>query len=135
MHWNTPDYIIDSPSIFNQAAICTECTSCTFVSRAAQPGQAAEQPRSQGHGCGMLSPEPESGAALPKPLRDPVCRPQPSAQSPKEEATRGAEKRKRRRRRKKGGSKQTCPTTPFGRKQSSMGSVSAQETSCCKVRE
>lgn len=50
----------------------------------------------------MLSPEPERGAALPKPLRDPVCRPQPSAQSPKEEATRGAEKRKRRRRRKKG---------------------------------
>lgn len=52
------------------------------------------QPGSRGHGCGMLSPGPERGAALPKPLRDPVCRPQPSAQSPKEEATRGAEGRR-----------------------------------------
>ena len=33
------------------------------------------------------------------------------------------------------GPKQTCPTTHFGRKQSSVGSVSAQETSCGKVRE
>lgn len=31
--------------------------------------------------------------------------------------------------------KQTCPTTHLGRKRSSMGSVSAQETSCGKVRE
>lgn len=33
------------------------------------------------------------------------------------------------------GPKQMCPTTHFGRKQSSVGSVSAQETSCVKVRE
>lgn len=31
--------------------------------------------------------------------------------------------------------KQACPTTHSGRKQSSVGSVSAQETSCGKVRE
>jgi len=48
----------------------------------------------------MLSPGPERCAALPKPLRDPVCRPRPSAQSPKEEATRGAEGGRRRRRKK-----------------------------------
>lgn len=33
------------------------------------------------------------------------------------------------------GPKQMCPTTHFGRKQSSTGSVLAQETSCGKVRE
>lgn len=38
-------------------------------------------------------------------------------------------------RRKKNGSKQMCPTTDFGRKQSSTGSVSAQETSRGKVRQ
>lgn len=53
------------------------------------------QPGSQGHGCSMLSPGPKRGAALPKTLRDPVRRPQPSAQSPKEEATRGGEGRRR----------------------------------------
>lgn len=63
------------------------------------------QPGSRGHGCGMLSSGPERGAALPKPLRDPVCRPQPSAQSPKEEATRGAEGRRGRR---KGGGPNKC---------------------------
>lgn len=58
--------------------------------RAARPGRAAEQPGSRGQGCGMLSPGPESGAALPKSLRDPVCRPRPSARSPTEEATEGS---------------------------------------------
>lgn len=108
-----------------------------------EAGRAAVQPGSRGHGCGMLSPGPERGAALPKPFQDPVCRPQPSAQSPKEEATRGAEGRRRREEERRGGGGeggrrgpiQPCPTTHYGRKQSSVGSVSAQETSCGKVRE
>lgn len=96
-------------------------------------------PGSRGHGCGMLSLGPESGTALPKALRDPVRRPRPSARDPEEEATRGAEGMRRtmgRRRRNWGKEgKQMCPTTLSGRKQSSVGSVSAQETSRRKVRE
>lgn len=97
-------------------------------------------PGSRGHDCGMLSPGPESGTELPKALRDPVRRPRPSAQDPEEEATRGAEGMRRRRtmrRRRNWGreGKQMCPTTLSGRKQSSVGSVSAQETSSSKVRE
>lgn len=124
---------MDFVSIMKQTAIRIAYTSCKFVPRGwlvrgVKPRRAAVQPRSRGHGCGMLSPGPERGAALPKPLRDPVCRPQPSAQSPKEEAAKGAEDGRR-------GPKYTHPTTHFARKQSSVGSVSAQETSCGKVRE
>lgn len=92
---------MDFVSIMKQTAIRIAYTSCKFVPRGwlvrgVKLRRAAVQPRSRGHGCGMLSPGPERGAALPKPLRDPVCRPQPSAQSPKEEAAKGAEGRRRR---------------------------------------
>ncbi|CAB1421209.1 unnamed protein product [Pleuronectes platessa] len=85
-------------------------------------------------------PGPESSAALPKPLRDPVCRPQAILrQSPEEEATRGSRRQREEEaeeeKKEEGGSKQMCPTTHFGRKQSSVGSVSVQETSCGKTDE
>lgn len=84
-------YVVKLPSALQAAAGC-----CQLV-RAVMPGWAAAQARSRGHGCAMLSPGPERGAALPKPLRDPVCRPQPSVQSPEEEATSRAEGRRSRR--------------------------------------
>lgn len=105
---------MDFVSIMKQTAIRIAYTSCKFVPRgwlvrAVKPRRAAVQPRSRGHGCGMLSPGPERGAALPKPLRDPVCRPQPSAQSPKEEAAKGAEGRRREEKTEEGGPNTRIP--------------------------
>lgn len=90
------------------------------------------QPGSRGHGCGMLSPEPERGAALAK--TPPRSGPPASAicTEPKGGSNKGS--RREEEEEEEGGPKQTCPTTHFGRKQSSVGSVSAQETSCGKVR-
>lgn len=51
---------------------------------------------------------------LPKPFRDPVCRPQPSAQSPEEEATRGAEGGRRRREEEGGPNKRVPQRTLAG---------------------
>lgn len=138
MRWSTPDYITDSLSILNHAAICSECTSCASVSRgwlvrAARPSWAAVQPRSRGHGCGMLSPGLEREVLL--------------CQKPSEIRSAGlshlhrAQRRKQHGEQKGGGGggrrepKQACPTTHSDRKQSSVGSVSAQETSRGKVRE
>lgn len=102
--------------------------------RAARPGWAAVQPRSRGHGCGMLSLGLEREVLL--------------CQKPSEIRSAGlghlhrAQRRKQQGEQKGGGGgggrrelKQACPTTHSGRKQSSVGSVSAQETSCGKVRE
>lgn len=105
---------MDFVSIMKQTAIRIAYTSCKFVPRgwlvrAVKPRRAAVQPRSRGHGCGMLSPGLERGAALPKPLRDPVCRPQPSAQSPKEEAAKGAEGRRREEKTEEGGPNARIP--------------------------
>lgn len=73
---NTVSMLICSAEVFSRLTCET------------RPPWARTRPRSKGHG-------PERCSTLPRALRDPVRRPRPSVQSPKEEVTRRANGRRR----------------------------------------